>query len=229
MAAVQRLVVAVVERRRVHHVVRPDSAEPDQGNAGACGVIGAVVGEILRDHDPAVLGLELRHALLQQTECVHRALQALRGSRIDLRDVEVLARLDAQRLQLLDHRAICGSRRVVLHQPRQPPEESAGVHPLHLRGRRRLRVDAGDHRHLGRRHVGLAPSRQRRQLVLLLQRIDDVVVLRAVGLHLPVDPHEARRRTEGLLDVGGRRALSSRARRSGSSPPQFRCCACRSK
>ena len=97
-------------------------------------VIGAVVGEILRDHDPAVLGLQLRHALLQQPECAHRALQALGGVRIDLGDVEVLARLDAERLQLLDHRAIGGRRRVVLHQPREPPEEGAGVHLLHLLG-----------------------------------------------------------------------------------------------
>jgi len=96
---------------------------------------------------------------------------------------------------------------VVLHQPREPPEEGAGVHLLHLRGRRGLRVDTCGHRHLGGRGVGLAPGRERRQLVLLLQRVDHRIVLRSVCLHLPVDPYEPRRGLERLLDIGGRRAL----------------------
>ena len=102
-------------------------------------------------------------------------------------------------------------RRVVLHQARDPSEEGAGVHLADLLGRRRLHVRARRHRDLGGRAVGLAPGAERRQLVLLLQRVHDVVVLRAVRLHLPVHPHEPRRRPVRLLDTGRRRALPARA------------------
>ena len=63
-------------------------------------------------------------------------------SGVDPADVEVLAGLYAERLQLLDHRTVGGGRRVVLHQPRKATEVFAGIHLLHLNERRGLRVDA---------------------------------------------------------------------------------------
>ena len=52
---------------------------------------------------------------------------------------------------------------------------------------------------------GSPQALERRQLVLLLQRVDGGVVLRAVRLHLAVDPHEARRRADRsrLTSAGG--------------------------
>ena len=130
--------------------------------------------------------------------------------RSDRGDVEVRPGLDAGRLEGLHPLGVGGGRGVVLHQPRDPAEERAGIHRLHAL-KRRSRAGLGGRRNLRRGAPGRAPGAERRERVLLLQRGHRRALVRPVRLHLPVNPDIARRGPVRLGDAGGRRALPAGA------------------
>ena len=116
---------------------------------------------------------------------------------VGLVEVEALADLETDPLQLRNNRLIGDVRGMKFEQLRRIGEVFIGRHGIDLDLRRRFHVDARTDFHFGRRWLA-TPLRQRCYLVAGLDLVHGIVIARAVCLGATDDPNIGR----GRLDLG---------------------------